>query len=295
MLIHASAFAPELWSDWSLEPGIALPILITALVYARGVRILEHRASRARPRLHRSALLFSLGLASLVLALLSPLDEVADALFSAHMVQHLILILVAAPLCVAAAPIVPLLWGLPAPVRRAVGALWRRPGAVRRGWGTLTSPGIVFTLHTGAIWFWHFPGPYQAALQNEGIHALEHLSFFGTALLFWWLVIQPIGHRRLAYGAALLFVGGTLVQGGALGALLMFSPVPWYPAHAAGAHAWGMSLMDDQQLAGLIMWIPAGFAYVGTACALFVAWMRDEEAKTAHAPAKDWPVTPRRA
>lgn len=268
------------WTDWSFEPGIALPLMLTAFVYARGIRTLKHRAPRARGRLRRSAILFSCGLGSVVLALMSPLDALSEALFSAHMVQHLILIVVAAPLCVSAAPLVAFLWGLPQSFRHRLLRAWQASRTVQRSWLLLTTPALAFTLHTAAIWFWHFPRPYEMALHSESIHALEHLSFFGTALIFWWLVIQPTGHRRLPYGAALLFVGGALLQGGALGALLLFSSKPWYPAHAAGAHAWGFTALQDQQLAGLIMWVPAGFAYVATACVLFLAWMRELESST---------------
>jgi cytochrome c2 len=109
------------------------------------------------------------------------------------------------------------------------------------------------------------------------MHALEHLSFFGTALLLWWTVLQPLGRRRTGYPASILLLGGTLMQSGALGALLMFARTPWYPLHAAGARAWGMSLLADQQLAGLIMWVPAGFVYVIAAALLFMQWMRTDE------------------
>jgi cytochrome c oxidase assembly factor CtaG len=133
----------------------------------------------------------------------------------------------------------------------------------------------VFALHTLAIWFWHAPGPYQAALARPGVHALEHASFLLTACAFWWVVAPPLG-RPCAYAPALLLVVGTLAQSGALGAILTLSIAPWYPAHAAGAQVWGVTLLDDQQLAGLLMWVPAGLVYVAAAARLFLRWMADD-------------------
>jgi len=281
MLLHTGPHADSLWRAWELEPGVVLPIAASGALYWRGYTRLRTLSRRGGDRLRRQAIAFALGMLALFLALESPLDAMADELFSMHMVQHLVLILVAAPLCVYAAPLVPMLWGLsPHPRARVTGA-WQHSPAVRRAWSLLSAPGVVFVVHAAAIWIWHFPGPYQLALRSDAMHALEHLSFFGTALLFWWVVIQPVGHRRLDYAPGLLFVGGTLIQGGALGALLMFSPVAWYPAHAAGAAEWGMTTLADQQLAGLIMWIPASFVYVGAACALFLAWLREDEAAAA--------------
>jgi putative membrane protein len=224
---------------------------------------------------------FGAGLLTLLLILSSPADEMSDALFSAHMVQHLVLILVAAPLCVFGAPMLPMLMAMSRSNRRAIGCWWKRNRLARPAIHFLTGPAIAFLVHMIAMWFWHFPGPYQLALRNPAVHAAEHLSFFGTALLFWWVVATPTGRPRASEGTAILMVGGTLMQSGVLGALLMLASTPWYPAHAAGAHAWGMTLLEDQQLAGLIMWVPASVVYVSAAAWLFLRWMRKDEKRTA--------------
>jgi cytochrome c oxidase assembly factor CtaG len=138
----------------------------------------------------------------------------------------------------------------------------------------------VLVAHIGAIWFWHFPRPSHLVIEHSGFHVLEHLSFLGTAVAFWWVVLHPGGRRRLSFGASILYVGITLCQSGALGALLMFSARPWYPAHAAGDALWGIAPLADQQLAGLIMWIPAGVVYLGAAALLFVQWMAADERAT---------------
>lgn len=278
--VNALTSAPVLHGvlrHWSAEPLELALIIAPAIWYTIGVRSLWRAAGVGRGVSRLQTAAFAAGIFALFIALASPLDALAEALFSAHMVQHLLLILVAAPLCVLGAPTLPLLWALPKMTRRRVGAWWRRHSVVRHVAYAVTAPGVVFTLHTVAIWYWHFPVPYELALRNQLVHALEHLSFFGTALLFWWVVVQPLGRRRIGYAMGLLLIGGTLMQSGALGALLMLARAPWYPAHAIGAHTWGLTPLADQQLAGLIMWVPAGLIYIGAAALLFMKWMRSDE------------------
>lgn len=265
---------------WEAGPAEVLLIVLPLLWYILGVRALWRRAGTGRGVSRGQAVAFCTANAVLALALLSPLDGMAEALFSAHMVQHLLLILVAAPLWVIGAPPLPFLWALPRSTRRALGGWWNRRNALRRLVHTVMEPALVFVLHMVALWFWHFPGPYQAALANPAVHALEHLSFFGTAVMFWWVVAPPLGRRRVSEGAGILIIGGTLMQSGVLGAVLMFARTPWYPAHAEGARAWGTTLLHDQQLAGLLMWVPASAVYVAAAAWLFLRWMRDDEAAT---------------
>jgi cytochrome c2 len=138
-------------------------------------------------------------------------------------------------------------------------------------------PSLVWVLFTGSFIFWHFPKPYQWALENEWIHTLEHLCFFVTALMFWTIVIEPSGHRRLGYGATLLHIATTAVLSGLPGALLVLAPHPLYPAQTADAALWGLTPLQDQQLAGAIMWVPAGLAYVVAVAWLFAKWMEDAE------------------
>ncbi len=260
-----------------------LLIAIPAIWYAMGVRRLWRRGGVGRGVSRAQAAAFGAGLATLLAILSAPIDAMADALFSAHMVQHLLLILVAAPLCVAGAAVPPMLMALQRGRRVAIGRWWNRRSGVRGTFHFMTNPGLAFVAQMLALWFWHLPVPYQMALRSPALHALEHLSFFGTAFLFWWVVATPVGRRRAGQGTAILMVGGTLMQSGVLGALLMFASSPWYPAHAAGARAWGTTPLEDQQLAGLIMWIPASIVYTAAAAWLFMRWMRDDE-RSAAAP-----------
>jgi cytochrome c oxidase assembly factor CtaG/cytochrome c2 len=216
------------------------------------------------------------GMGTLVLALLSPIDHMGEQLFSIHMVQHLLLMIVAAPLMAWSRPALVFLWALPPLGRKRVGRGWSGMGfrSVFRG---LMNPAVVWVLFSGSFVFWHCPGPYDWALKNELVHALEHLSFFVSALMFWTIVFEPGEYRRLGYGATLLFVGSTAVLSGLPGALLILAPRPLYAVHAAGVAAWHMTLVQDQQLAGVIMWVPAGSVYIAAMCYLFVKMMAEPE------------------
>jgi cytochrome c oxidase assembly factor CtaG len=227
-------------------------------------------------------LAFAVGLLALFVALISPLNRLGAALVSAHMVQHLVLVLIAGPLLVLGAPLVPLLWALPKPMRRALGGWWKQAWALRRAWYAMSRPVVVWLLHAAAMWVWHLPGLYQAALVSEFVHAAEHGCFFGTALLFWRTIVPAGKSGRLSYGTRVLYVFATGMQSSVLGALLTFAPTPWYPAYVARVAAWGLTPIEDQQLAGLIMWVPGGLVYLHVAALLFLAWVQAEERLAPH-------------
>jgi cytochrome c oxidase assembly factor CtaG len=219
----------------------------------------------------RRALAFLAGWLTLAVAMLSPLHALGGALLSAHMVQHELLMLVAAPLLVAARPLVPLLWALPSSPRRALGRRTSR-GATRALWRALTLPLVAFVLHAMAIWGWHVPALYDATLRSEALHAAQHLSFLSTALLFWWSLAHGPGAER-RWGAAMLYVIATMAHTGALGVLLTFASRPLYPAYVGRTAAWGLTALEDQQLAGLVMWIPAGVGYLVAALVFTRRWI----------------------
>jgi cytochrome c oxidase assembly factor CtaG len=233
----------------------------------RGIRVWE-------------AACFAVGWVLTALALLSPLHALGEQLFVAHMVQHELSMAVAAPLLVVGRPLVPMLWALPSAARRRIGRITRRH-AWRSAWHLITLPLVAFLVHGTAIWIWHIPSLFQATLESDTVHALQHLSFFGTALLFWWTIIHahaPGGRARAAsFGIAVLLLFGTALHSGALGALLTFSRTVWYPAYGSAARSWGLTPLEDQQLAGLVMWIPATFAYLVAALFLFTSWLRASE------------------
>ena len=262
----------DLWSAWQSTPAVVLPLVLSGTWYALGVRALWRRAGVGHGVRRWQAACFGAGLATLAVALLSPLDALAEALFSAHMVQHLLLLVVAAPLLALGEPLLPAMWALPVRWRHGLGQWWLSCVPARRAVRGATGPLGVWLAQLAVLWFWHLPGPYLAALRDERLHALEHLAFLGTAFAFWWVVVQPIGRRRLAYGGAVVYLALSMMQSGALGAILAFARTPWYPAHAAGAAAWHLTLLEDQQLAGLIMSVPMSFVYIGAALVLAARW-----------------------
>lgn len=265
---------PEtLWQAWNLAPPLVLGIALAAFVYGRGV--LSLRRSGHGPGTGK-VVCFYAGLVVVVLSLVSPLDALAATLFSAHMVQHLMLILVAAPLLVIGAPVLPVMLALPRSVRRITRSIERVP-VVDAASRAVMNPVVVLALHSIALWAWHLPSPYRSALVDDRLHGLEHVTFVATAMLFWALVIGNGHRRRLGYGPAILLTFVTALQSAALGVVLTFASTVLYPVHAGRTEAWGLNVLEDQQLAGAIMWVPAGIVYLGVMCALLAGWMKSME------------------
>lgn len=266
----------QFWAAWTADPWVLLGIGLPSLLYARGVNRVWGRAGPGRGVSRWQFRSFCAGVAALMLALVTPLHALGGALFSGHMVQHQVLMLAAAPLLVAGAPNVAFAWALPRRwVQGAAGAIRRQP--LMLAWRTLSHPagaGAVFAL---ALWGWHVPGPYQATLESDLAHAAQHASFLAAAVLFWWVVARGWRVRERA-GTALLLVFATMIHGNALGALLTFSAVAWYPAYAESAARWGVSALEDQQLGGLVMWVPSGLVYLLAALALVTAALRGSAA-----------------
>lgn len=260
----------DLWTAWSIEPQVLLSLAIAGWVYARGVRTLWRRAGAGRGISYRQVRCFAAGLAVLAIALISPVDSVGSALFSVHMVQHLLLTLIAAPLLALGSPFLGSLWGIPRSKRRALGRWWRSARGWRAAWRVVSHPMVVWCAHTVVLWAWHLPVLYESALRDDLVHALEHASFFVTAFLFWWLLIHP-GRHRLAHGLGVIYLFGAALQSGILGALIVFAPRPWYAMHYGTTRAWGLTPLEDQQLAGLIMWVPASLVYLIAIGALLFA------------------------
>lgn len=276
----------EVWTAWTWAPFVITAMVLLMGLYLMGVRRLWRHAGRGRGIAGRRVAAYLSGIAALAIALLSPVAAVGEALFSVHMFQHVLLMVAAPPLIVLGRPGLAAAWALPENGRRAVRRHWPRAPWFRAAWRGLTHPVTVFALHVGALWAWHIPALYEAALENRTWHHVEHASFFFTALLFWWALarIWGVEHRTgrgrgrwPGYGAGALYVFATALQSGALGALLVFSPRVLYPAHAEGTAAWGADLLVDQQLAGAIMWIPPGIVYATAILLLFLAWLREAE------------------
>jgi putative membrane protein len=261
--------------SWSWEPSIVLPLAVLLAVYTAGafrrgnIHILRWR--------HAS---FYAGWLSLTLALVSPIHELGEQLFSAHMLQHEILILVSAPLISAAQPGATMLWAFAPVYRRNLGS-WVRSAERSAPIHFVTRPLVAWLLEAAALWIWHVPAFYQATLTSDWIHATQHLSFFATAVLF-WSALYGVGRSVMSYGAATFYVFGTAVHCSALGALLTFSAVLWYPAYQRTTQGWGLTPLQDQQLGGVIMWVPSGIVFIVVGLALFAKWLSESDHRLAY-------------
>ena len=228
-----------------------------------------------RWRFSRRTIYYGLGVVILLLTLCGPLDVLADNyLFSAHMVEHLILELVVPPL---------LLIGIPvALIRQAL-----RHRLIARTERILGTPALAWLLGIGTLWIWHLPILYNAALADENIHILQHLSFLVTATIFWWVVLAPFEYRRLSAFPEIFYLFFAAVANGILGALLTFAPVGFYPMYEhpedpLGAlslirNGWQLSPQGDQQLGGLLMWVGGGIVFLWAIMAVYSRWFRRAE------------------
>ena len=232
---------------------VVLGLLAIGAAYARGWRRLRG-ADYAAPRWRLA--LYALGLATIAAALLSPLDDLAAQRFSAHMGQHLLLTMVAAPLVVLGNPLPFVLWGVPARARRAIGTTLRRGAPLRTALWALTFLPVAWILHVTTVWVWHLPFMYDAAVEHELLHAAEHATFFWTAILFWWPIVQPAPRLRPPPhpGFQILYLLLATAQNTALGMLLSVPERAYYPYYVKTAAALGISAVDDQLLGAGLMW-----------------------------------------
>ncbi|MFL5321031.1 MAG: cytochrome c oxidase assembly protein [Myxococcaceae bacterium] len=277
--------ASEVMRWWTVDPLVLVLLIISSVLYALGVRAVWARAGRGKGIRGFEVGCFVAGQLSVIAALISPLDHLSDLLFSAHMTQHELLMLVSAPLLVFGKPLVAFLWAFPSDQREKIGAFIQRP-AVSKSWRLLTGPLFVVLAHGIAVWIWHIPALFQAALRNDAIHAVQHAMFFITAALFFWALVHG-RYGRVGYGLAVFYVFFTGLHTGLLGALITFARSVWYPDYTGPSEGIGHSALADQQLAGVIMWVPAGTIFILIGLALFAAWMGESERRQGHTSVAD--------
>jgi len=271
MPVIAHVLVASTMSPWDL---LAVTLLVSAgVLYAAGQQRMLARGAVTR-RVERYA--FWTGWAVMLAAVLPPLDSIVTERFAAHMLQHEMLMLVGVPLMIAGRPLATWMWGLPDHARPAAArVLQGRPAGAT--WRFLTAPVVAWALHGIAVWVWHIPQLYEGAVRNEAVHALEHAMFVGTSVLFWWGLVYG-RYGRAGYGASVFWVFTTVVHTGILGAVFTIAPAPLYSVYAERAP----DPLADQQLAGLVMWVPAGLVLTLTGIALFAAWLGEAERRTRH-------------
>ena len=272
VLAHTAAAPDRSAGTWWSDGVGAVLLALVAVAYGVGQWQLARRARAGR---HGQPVCFWLGWMTLAIALGPPLDAWSSVSFAAHMTQHELMMLVAAPLLVIARPLGTLMWGLPGPVGSAITS-----HAMRRLGAWLAAPLVAWLVHAVVLWAWHLPGAFESGLRSVPMHWLQHASFFAAAVIYWWSVFSSsAGAERK--GVALVSVFTTAVHTAVLGMLLTFSTQIWYPSYAQAQNPWALPAIEDQQLGGLIMWVPGGMAFIIAALVLAAAWLKQAEMRTA--------------
>jgi putative membrane protein len=278
--LHLGPHPGSLWVTWSLDPTALIGIPLAWILYTRGLHTLGpepgyHRRWRTRA--------FYAGLVTLFVALVSPLDALSDELFSVHMVQHLLLMMVGAPLVLLGAPMIPMMRGVPRRFRRSLLIPVARSKVVRLPLRLLTRPLVAWPIFVGMLFVWHQPAVFEAALGNEALHLLEHASFAMGGYLFWWNVVDPHPLKpNLPYLVRVPYVFITMIPNFTLAAFLTFAQSAWYPTYAESVLRHGFTAIEDQQLGGVVMWIPGSFIFgAALVLSLFAAARAEQAAQLA--------------
>ena len=255
--------------SWDLRFEVLLPIILLGVVQFIGWRRLRQRGVQRFANGWRLAS-YMTGLVVVILALLSPVDVLGGQLFFMHMIQHLLLVMVAPPLLWLAGPFATGLWAFPRPLRIQIGGWFQQEGKLRRLLRMTIRPGLSWILFVGVLFSWHDPSAYSLAQGNGWIHDLEHISFFGTAMLFWWRVVGagPHIHGKNSLLSRIGYVLAVVPPNMFLGVAISLAESPIYPYYLSVPRLYGISIMDDQTIAGLIMWIPGSMMYIIAALVL---------------------------
>ncbi|HET8786263.1 MAG TPA: cytochrome c oxidase assembly protein [Candidatus Limnocylindrales bacterium] len=260
---------------WRFDPLIAVALAAAAIAWLVLVRRVG-RAHPGNPIPARRTAAFMGGLAAIAIALLSGIEQYDTTLFSIHMVQHLLLILIAPPLLAYAAPVTQVLRvASPAWRRRLVGVLHSGPISA------LSHPVVAWLTFTLVMWISHFSPLFDAALENRIVHDAEHAAYLAAGLLFWWPVVgADPAPRRLSYPVRALYVLLQMPPSSFLGMLITFATSPLYPHYATLGAPYGIDALADQELAGGIMWVGGDVVLITAVLLIVAAWMRHEERDT---------------
>lgn len=253
LMAHYEGHFAGYWVFWTM--------LLAAVAYAVGWRRTRRHVQWWKP------LLFAVGLLTLASGVMGPIAHWANTSLAGHMTQHMLLLAVVPPLVLLARPLPQFLHALPLSLRRRVGPV---AGRIYQVAGD--TPISAFVVYGLIIWLWHLPSPLQISITDPVLHDAVHILFFITGLWFWWSLMAPARLGRTGFGPAAILAALTVMHTGMLGALLTFAPGLLYPEHPAGFS--GLSELSDQQLAGLVMWVPGGLVYTIAALVLGIAWLR---------------------
>jgi len=266
------------WNLWTFDPLTVAGLSVLFALYTRGLWLSKGRSGNLFPWWRPT--LFYIGWLALLAGAVSPIDGLSGDLFLMHMIQHMLLMMVGPPLILLGAPVVPVLRGLPDVVRYKLAIPLLQMRRVRKGLFFVASPLLAWLFFVFTLWIWHIPSVYNNAIQNEALHLLQHSVFIGAGVFFWWTVIDPVRLRaRLAYGLRLRYLFRATAQNIALGGIITFSPDVLYTYYERVPRTWGISVADDQTMAGLILWIPGAMMYFTALATIFLVLLRKDDAR----------------
>lgn len=279
----ANSFS-DLFTRWDIADPLGIVVVFFAVTYTIGLTRLAMRTNRF-PLEKRRVVAAYLGYASLYLALAGPFDGFATEAFWLHMIQHLVISLVAAPLILLSSPMAVYLWALPETAREGAGELLGSRGITRRALGFMVAPKVTIPLFIGTLYFWHAPATFSAALTNTYVHYLQHFTFFLTAMLFWWPIIGPAPVRsKLSYPQRMVYLLLVVTPTAVLASIITMTHSVIYQEYLDSPMHWGMTALEDQTMGGLILWIPGNSLYLAALTSLFFTWAGKEEKKAIHTP-----------
>lgn len=285
--------------SWDLRLEVIIILAAAGIIYSRGwwrlrVRTAARRAigqagNRWQARAMWRPVVYILGLLLLAVALMSPIDVLSAQMFTMHMIQHLFLVMIVPPLLLLANPLPFMLWGLPKKARLAGGRLFSRRSAFRQVLQKVTGPGVVWLAFVVVYWGWHDPNAYEWALRSGLAHDLEHITFFLVAMLFWWHIVGagPKIHRPLSAFVRAGYALSAIPVNMLAGIAFVFANEPVYPYYKAMPRLWGLSVMEDQLIAGLIMWVPGSMMFIVAALVIVARWLQTEAEKPP-LPESEW-------
>jgi putative membrane protein len=262
VLAHGNYPSPvpsDPWAEWDLNPLVMAGVAFKGWLYLRGAR----RARLYSETTATSALEYravAAGWCALVIALVSPLHPLGKSLFSAHVGQLQILTLVAAPLIALGRPMRACIWALPESWKPKAERAAQQP-LIQKTWRVISRPLVAWILYGATLWVWHIPPVFDLTQQSSFVHALEHMTLIAASLLFWSRLVHG-NPRLMSYGAAMLYLLTTALHQSVLGVLIAFAPNALYSSYAETTRSWGFSPLEDQQLGGVALWIPAATVYL---------------------------------
>lgn len=270
---QSSAAPDSIGQAYTIDAAVVVPMFMFAVLYLVGLGRIWSRAGWGHGVEYWRVSCFVAAMLALTLAMIWPFDALGAFSLAAHMTQHVLLSTFAVPLLLLSAPLATLVWALPITWRRRLGAV-SQDRLISRGWNVLTLPLVAWLAYALSLWLWHMPALYEAAILDNTLHLLEHISFFASALLLWWTALISVRSTALGPGAGIFLLFTTSLHAGLLGALLTFAQRPFYPYYESVPSFFGLDALADQQMAGIIMWIPGGLVYLTGAVVLIYLWLQ---------------------